>query len=127
EEDTLALSTRSSRDAVIGGQLLDVAVIRLPHIANFDDFDPLDREPGVGLRYVKTLAELGRPAVVILPGTKNTLDDLAWLRRSGIAERICQLAGQGTAVVGICGGYQMLGRTLANPHGVESEIISAAG
>lgn len=127
EEDSLALPQANRHEPVAAERLLDIAVIRLPHISNFDDFDPLEREPGVRLRYVHSAFDLARPAVVILPGTKNTLGDLDWLRHSGIADRICRLAQQGTAVVGICGGYQMLGRTLDNPAGVESEISSAQG
>lgn len=127
EEDSLALSQTHPRSATTADQLLDIAVIQLPRISNFDDFDPLSREPGVRLRYVRTVSQLSRPAVVVLPGTKNTLDDLHWLRESGFAERICQLAEQGTVVVGICGGYQMLGRSLDNSVGVESDLSSGRG
>ncbi len=127
EEDSLGLPSPTAHPCAIADPLLDIAVVRLPHISNFDDFDPLGRELGVRLRYVRTLADLGRPAVVILPGTKNTLEDLSWLWHIGIAARIYQLAEQGTAVVGICGGYQMLGRTLNNPHRVESDTVSASG
>lgn len=144
EEDALPLSDSNPRAIAASSQQerrppefhasvptgewrLDIAVVHLPHISNFDDFDPLSREPAVRLRYVRSLSQLGRPSVVILPGTKNTLDDLSWLRQSGLAERIRQLADQGTAIVGICGGYQMLGRTLHNPAGLESTVSSAAG
>jgi adenosylcobyric acid synthase len=127
EEDSLALPARAAREGATADRRLEIVVVRLPHISNFDDFDPLDREPGVRLRYARSLAEVGRPAVIILPGTKNTLGDLQWLRRSGIAQRIDHLAKQGTVVVGICGGYQMLGRTLDNPAGVECETTSAQG
>jgi adenosylcobyric acid synthase len=127
EEDTLALADPAVSDPSCATPALDIAIIRLPHLSNFDDFDPLKREPSVRVRFVGTLAQLGRPAVVILPGTKNTLDDLQWLRQSGIAARICQLAEQGTVIVGICGGYQMLGQSLINPDRVESEIADAEG
>jgi adenosylcobyric acid synthase len=100
--------------------LVDIAVIRFPRISNFDDFDPLALEPGVRVRYVDTLAALGRPQAVILPGTKSTLADMAWLDESGLSAAVRALAGQGVAVVGICGGYQMLGQAIHDPHGVES-------
>jgi adenosylcobyric acid synthase len=100
---------------------LDIAVMRLPRLANFDDFDPLAAEAGVRVRFIERLEELGRPAAIILPGSKMTLADLAWLRETGLADRLVALAQQGTAVVGICGGYQMLGQTLVDPHGVEAE------
>jgi adenosylcobyric acid synthase len=104
-----------------GEKIVDIAVIRLPCISNFDDFDPLAAEPGVRVRFVEGLNDLGRPAAVILPGSKMTLADLAWLRQTGLAEQIVALAQGGTAVVGICGGYQMLGQSLLDPDGVEAE------
>ena len=106
---------------------LDIAVIHFPHISNFDDFDPIAREASVRLRYAKSSQQLGRPNVVILPGTKNTLSDLNWLRLTGLAERILELHAQGTVVIGICGGYQMLGRHLSNPNRVENDWHSATG
>ena len=115
EEDSL-----SSRLGAQGGKApLDVAVIRLPRISNFTDFDPLQRHPAVGLRYVDRAEELGRPDLVILPGTKSTLADLRWLRQCGLEAAILKLASRGTPVMGICGGYQMLGRKLSDPLGVE--------
>jgi len=102
-------------------------VIRLPHIANFDDFDPLRAEPGVGLRYISSAALLGQPDAVILPGTKSTVADLEWLRTQGFAGAIHTLAKQGVAIVGICGGYQMLGRMIRDPHEVESRHSGIPG
>jgi adenosylcobyric acid synthase len=108
--------------------LVDIAVIRIPRISNFDDFDPLIVEPGTQVRFVDHLRALGTPAAIIIPGSKMTLDDLAWLRESGLAAQIVSLAGTGVVVVGICGGYQMLGRTLVDPAGVEAEAgTQAAG
>ena len=107
---------------------LEIAVIHLPHIANFDEFDALAAEPGVRLRYVRHAAEFGRPDAVIVPGTKATLDDLAWLRQQGLEQCIQQAAAAGRAIVGICGGYQMLGQHLSDPLGVEGAMgASAAG
>ena len=96
---------------------LAVAAIRLPHISNATDLDPLVLEPGVDVRWVDRAAALGRPDLVVVPGTKATLADLAWLRGSGLAEAIERT---GAPVVGICGGYQLLGRRLADPLGVEA-------
>jgi adenosylcobyric acid synthase len=106
---------------------LDIAVIRLPHIANFDDFDPLGAEAGVRLRYVQSTAELGKPHALILPGTKSTIADLTWLRAEGFAEAIRALAAQGTSIVGICGGYQMLGRVIRDSEHVEARGGEAPG
>ncbi|HEX7183599.1 MAG TPA: cobyric acid synthase [Thermoanaerobaculia bacterium] len=121
-EDSASLDDRQSpRD---GSRELTIAVLRLPHLSNFDDFDPLAAEPGVEVRFVdraEDLEDLEGVDAVILPGTKATLIDLAWLRRTGLADRILRLAARGTPVVGICGGYQMLGRSLSDPEGVEAE------
>ena len=107
--------------------LLDVAVVRLPHISNATDFEPLSREEGVALRYVSSSARLGSPDAVILPGSKSTASDLAWLRESGLAARVTRLAESGVPVLGICGGYQMLGERLEDPEGVESEPGEVTG
>jgi adenosylcobyric acid synthase len=123
EEDAVALDA----DTPSARGMVDVAVVRFPHVANFDDFDPLRAEPGVGLRYVTTPATLGRPHAVILPGTKSTLADLEWLRAQGLADAVQRLAGEGVAVVGICGGYQMLGGMIHDPLGVESGQSSLPG
>ena len=106
---------------------LDVAVIHLPHISNFDDLDPLAAEPQVGLRFVRRPDQLGSPAAVILPGTKNTLEDLQWLHHSGLAQAIRQLAAGGCAVAGLCGGFQMLGAEVIDSQAVESGLSSVTG
>ena len=98
---------------------LDAAIVRLPHISNFTDFMPLEQHPLLGVRYVQTTRELGAPDCVILPGTKNTVDDLLWLRQCGLEAAISKLAQRGTPVLGVCGGYQMLGQSLSDPEGVE--------
>ena len=100
---------------------LDIAVIRLPHLSNFTDFSPLEEHPAIGLRYVGRTEKLGTPDLIILPGTKNTMGDLQWLRASGLAEAILTLHSAGTPVLGICGGYQMLGQSLSDPMGVEQQ------
>ncbi len=101
-------------------------MIRLPRIANFDDFDPLVREPGAHVRYVDRTTELGDPDLVILPGTKATIADLDWLRHSGLDAAIQRRAEEGSHILGICGGFQMLGETLHDPAGVESPGQSTA-
>jgi cobyric acid synthase len=107
---------------------VEIAVIDLPHIANFTDFDALGVEEDVRLRIVRSAAELDGPDAVILPGSKNTLGDLDYLRRSGLAERVCTLARDGaTEVLGICGGFQMLGREIRDPLGIESDRQAAPG
>jgi adenosylcobyric acid synthase len=106
---------------------IDVAVIRLPRIANFDDFEPLAREPRVGVRFVRHPEELEASDLVVLPGSKSTMADLAWLRRSGLAEAIVAVARAGRPVLGVCGGYQMLGQTLRDPLGLESVAGEAEG
>ena len=109
------------------GYVLDIAVIGLPHISNFDDFDPLKREPGVRLRYVESRDSIGEPDLIILPGTKTTMADLWWLRERGFAADITRMAAAGTPVIGICGGYQMMGRRICDPEGVESPDPEAPG
>jgi adenosylcobyric acid synthase len=124
EEDAVALDTAGSRALT---DAIDVVVIRLPHIANFDDFDPLRAEPGVSVRYVSSVQALARPDAVILPGTKSTIADLLWLHSQGLAKALVQLAGQGVAVAGICGGYQMLGCVIHDPERLESSRMKAQG
>lgn len=101
------------------GGVGEIVVVRLPHISNFTDFDPLRAEIGDRLSFAET-PPTRLPRAVILPGTKNTIRDLRFLRQSGWADYIRRAAAAGTTVVGICGGFQMLGRTLADPHGVEA-------
>lgn len=117
-DDEDSLTERFDRSG--GHGALEIAVIRLPRISNFTDFNSLSRMPEVSLRYVRSAAQLGSPDVVILPGTKNTMEDLRWLRQSGLEAAILKHAASGGAVVGICGGYQMLCRTISDPEHVES-------
>ncbi len=106
---------------------LQVAVIALPRISNFDDFDPLRAEPDVSLRLVRTPDELGNPDLIILPGTTATVADLQSLRENGLAEAIVARADDGVAVIGICGGFQMLGGRLIDPALAESDHAETEG
>jgi adenosylcobyric acid synthase len=106
---------------------MDIAVIALPHIANFDDFDPFAREPRVRLRYVEAGDRLGLPDLIILPGSKATVADLGFLRRSGREQEILHAASAGIPIIGICGGYQMLGRTIHDTELIESSNTLTAG
>lgn len=125
EEDSTALDARGT--ARPAADQLDIAVIRLPRIANFDDFDDLAAEPDVCLRFVSRAADLGTPDLLILPGSKSTVADLDWLRREGLAARITAYVRAGGWLLGICGGMQMLGIAIDDPLGVESERPSVPG
>lgn len=115
EEDAVSFGEVREADTTC-----DIAVLQLPHIANFDDFDPLGHQPGVRLRWVRHPHQLGSPAALILPGTKATLQDLTWLRSIGWDCAIAAAAASGTQIVGICGGLQMLGQAIHDPAGVEA-------
>ncbi len=126
EEDTVS-EDRSRAEQVTEPGWVDVAVIHLPRISNFTDFDLLEDEPDVRLRYVDIGSKLGTPDLVIIPGTKNTVGDLISLKRSGLAARITGLSQAGTPVIGICGGLQMLGKELNDPLCAESGIPRIEG
>jgi len=126
EEDAVALEAPDPIKFQQSGGT-DIAVIHLPRIANFDDFDPLVAEPGVHLRYVNSLEQLGKPSAIIIPGTKSTVGDLSWLRSRGLDKAIQEHASDGGSVVGICGGYQMLGRLILDPGQVESRQTKTQG
>ncbi|NWG09451.1 MAG: cobyric acid synthase [Nitrososphaerales archaeon] len=115
DEDSMALERSSKVDR---GRA-NIAIIRLPRISNFTDFDPLESEPSLTIRYVKSIGELGVPDAVILPGTKNTIQDLLWLRENGLAREIVRLAKLGVPVFGICGGYQIMGKSITDRKGIE--------
>ncbi len=117
DEDSMSLSLRQKRH----NKPIDIAVIRFPKISNFTDLDPLGDHPVLGVRYVQDADEFGSPDMIILPGTKSTLADLRWLRETGLASQIRDEAGRGTLILGICGGYQMLGEMLSDPEGTEGE------
>jgi len=114
DEDSLTERFSARKDG-----LIDIAVIRLPKISNFTDFSAFERIAGVSLRYVRRAAELGGPDLLIIPGTKNTLADLAWLRETGLAALIKRRAAGDEPIFGICGGMQMLGGRISDPCGAE--------
>ena len=115
EEDSL--SRRLERKQKAG--LADIAVIRLPRLSNYTDFSPLERSEGISLRYVDDVRDLGEPDLLILPGTKSTMADLLWMRQNGLEASVKKLADRDVPILGICGGYQMLGETLEDPEGTE--------
>lgn len=115
DEDSLA--DRLDRQTDRG--LIDIVVIRVPRMSNFTDFNALERMQGVTVRYVDKVHQLGEPDLILLPGTKNTMGDLKWMRMNGMEAAILKKAADGTLIMGICGGYQMLGLTLEDPDEVE--------
>ena len=117
-DDEDSLSERFGRDGQ--AKLIDIAVARLPRISNFTDLGPFERYANVSVRYVSSPKELGDPDLIVLPGTKSTIEDLRWLRQNGLEAAIKQAASRGTPVAGICGGYQMLGRRISDPEGAEA-------
>ncbi|MBC9785786.1 cobyric acid synthase [Heliobacterium chlorum] len=125
EEDSVALEKPITE--VPTGELLDIAVIRLPRISNFTDFDALSAEGAAQVRYVEAPGRLGRPDMVIIPGTKNTIEDMLWLQKTGLTEEIRAVAEKGILVWGVCGGYQILGKEIQDPQGVESSVPVVAG
>lgn len=117
EEDAVTLERTAPHRSQAS---LNIGVIHLPHISNATDFEPLERAPDVSVRYLETADDFRQPDLVILPGTKNTVADFDWMQQQGIADRVVQHADRGGWVIGICGGYQMLGREIRDPQGIES-------
>lgn len=118
-DDEDSLSEKLSRRNIKEDAIVDIAVIRLPRISNFTDFDAISHIEGVSVRYVTSVQELGNPDIIFLPGTKNTMADLRWMRQNGLEAAVIRRNNDGCPVFGICGGYQMLGNTLSDPYGVE--------
>ena len=116
-DDEDSLSERFSRRDKAAD--IDIAVIRLPRISNFTDFNPLEYIDQVSVRYVAAPGQLGKPDLIILPGTKNTMDDLLWMRQNGLEAAVQKHAAAGKPILGVCGGFQMLGRAIRDPLGVE--------
>ncbi len=126
DEDSVALEDRRGR---LGGSRdqIDITVIRLPHISNYYDFLALEHEPGVIVRFAESPPEIARADLVVIPGSKSTIADLEWMRADGFAAAIFARAHRREPIVGICGGCQMLGETIADPDAIESPTRSAAG
>ena len=118
DEDSQNLQSKIDPEAK-----LDVAIIRLPHISNFTDFDPLKQISGISVRFVTSVPDLESADLIILPGSKNTLFDLRYLHEKGFAEKLNQLSGR-TWILGICGGFQMLGEAVEDPNNMESSGAS---
>ena len=123
EEDSVALENKKN----VGSKDIQIAVIQTPKISNFTDFDALNYEPDVSVRFVGPGDIIGTPDLIILPGSKNTLADLTYLKNSGLADEIKELAEKGTPVIGICGGNQMLGTAIYDPHHMEGDIEESEG
>ncbi len=127
EEDSVALDNKMRAARGRPQEQVRIGVIRLPHISNYTDFDSLEQEPSVSLTYFTTPEQVFDLDLVILPGSKNTLNDLLYLHNQGLAEAIISFYAKGGTVVGICGGYQMLGQKVLDPLGVESDLQEVAG
>jgi len=125
DEDSLA--EKLGKSTGTENDVIDVAVIRLPYISNFTDFYPFSQVPGVGVRFVKKPEKLGNPDLLILPGSKNTIHDLKWLKAEGFDTLIQRKKDEGCAILGICGGFQMLGESVADPEGVEFQAGESKG
>jgi len=126
DEDSVALDDRRGRRAAAEAEI-DIAVARLPQISNYDDLLALEHEAGVAVRFIETAREIAGADLAIIPGSKSTAADLEWLRQSGIADMIIARARRGEPTIGICGGCQMLGATIEDPHGIESPRRSTPG
>jgi len=127
EEDSVALGRKHCTGDWAESGCLRIGVVRLPHISNYTDFDPLEQEPGVALRYLDHRQGLDGVDLLILPGTKNTISDLLYLKESGLFSQIQAFAAGGGRLVGICGGYQLLGAEIQDPLGVEGPPRAEAG
>jgi adenosylcobyric acid synthase len=116
EEDSLTERFDRTKTAA----LIDIVVIKLPRISNFTDFNTLERMEGVSVRFIDNVQAIKNPAMIIIPGTKNTMGDLLWMRQNGIEAAILKAKDKGTVIFGVCGGYQMLGEDLSDPYAVEA-------
>ena len=127
EEDSVSFKAGLFDEHRSPSAVIDLVLIDLPHISNFTDFEPFIAEPDVNIRLVKTADELGRPDAIVLPGSKNVIADSAFLTTSGLTEKIKQAARASIPIVGICGGFQLLGDTISDPHHIESNGDSVQG
>jgi len=126
DEDSVSLDNKNRMSETSKSQI-DIVIIRLHRISNFTDFDILKREKNIRVRFVEDARSIGNPDLIILPGTKNTIGDLGSIKENGIADAIINLANNGTMVIGICGGYQMLGKVILDPENAESGILETGG
>ncbi len=126
EEDSVALE-RPENETGGSEKQIRIVVIQLPRISNFTDFDSLEAEPDVALSYVIEPHQLNNSDLIIIPGSKNTIEDALFLERSGLSDKIISMANQGTPIIGICGGFQILGRQLLDPLGTETSIAQTKG
>ena len=131
DEDSVCLNNIGVKSQIISQEstntLVDIAVVRLPRISNFTDFDLLKREKDVQVRFVDNVDAFGRPDLIVLPGSKNTIGDLKFVKESGIADSIIKSKNKGTMVIGICGGYQMLGKVIKDLANTESSVTQIDG
>ena len=125
-EDELSPDARVDGPPPDDDSRFQVAVLRVPHLSNMSDFDALERH-GVGVHFLSRPRDLSAYDLVVLPGSKNTLSDLSWLHRLGWNRVLARHAAGGGAILGICGGFQMLGRTVADPHGIEGQPGTSVG
>lgn len=125
-EDEDSLSERFNRERERNAKI-QIEVLYLPHVSNFTDFDIFEIQEDVNLRYVMRGDSIGEPDVLIIPGSKNTIEDLVYLKNAGLDEQIIRLAKKGVRIVGICGGYQILGKKIMDPHATESAIDEING
>jgi adenosylcobyric acid synthase len=126
DEDSIALEDRRGRRRARPDEV-EIAVVSLPRISNYDDFQPLEHEAGVVVRFVEAVREIEGADLVVLPGTKSTIPDLGWLREQGFAAALLARARRGEPILGVCGGCQILGQAIEDPEGIESEVRSAEG
>ncbi|MGW8193428.1 MAG: cobyric acid synthase [Desulforhopalus sp.] len=119
EEDSVSFK-KGSFNSDYREEGIELVVINLPHISNFTDIEPFLEEPDVAIRIVDNADDIGNPQAIVLPGSKNVINDLKFLRSKGLVEKINRCLENGSEVIGICGGYQMLGRGIEDPHGIES-------
>lgn len=127
EEDSVSLSQKNCQLSIVHCQLIKVSVVLLRHMSNFTDFDVLEQDPRVHLYYASQPSDIEEADIVILPGSKSTIDDLYHLRRNGMAEAVIRAHRRNATVLGICGGYQMMGQSVEDPDGMEGDITNIPG
>jgi adenosylcobyric acid synthase len=131
DEDSVSLDKKNKESGTTRNKTaesqIDVVIIRLPRISNFTDFDILKREKDLCVRFVEDAKSIGNPDLIILPGTKNTIGDLESIKENGISDAVIDLAKSGTMIIGICGGYQMLGKVILDPENAESKTLETDG